>query len=66
MQTTNSKRRNFLVTLGFGGIGAAAALMSGKQPDVTKAESIKTEMETPRNGYHLSEHINTYYRKARI
>jgi hypothetical protein len=66
MQTTNSKRRNFLVTFGFGGIGAAAALMSGKQLDVTKAESIKTETKPPRNGYRLSEHIKTYYHKARI
>lgn len=65
MEKTGSQRRNFMLALGLGGMGVAAALLSGKQ--VKAAEVVQSVAETPeKKGYHESEHIKRYYRSAKI
>lgn len=65
MEKTGSQRRNFMLALGLGGMGVAAALLSGKQ--VKAAEVVQGVAETPaKKGYHESEHIKRYYRSAKI
>jgi gas vesicle protein len=66
MEKTNFKRRNFLLGLGLGGVGAAAALLAGKSAAAPEAETAVVETPQAGKGYRLSEHVQTYYRKARI
>jgi len=66
MEKTNIKRRNFLLGLGLGGIGAATTLLAGKPAAEPEAEPIPAEAPPTGQGYRLSPHVQTYYRKARI
>lgn len=66
MEHANSKRRNFLLAFGLGGLGAAAALIAGNKPEPEEQQAPTAEATPARKGYHLSEHVKTYYRKARI
>lgn len=64
-KATNLKRRDFLVSVGLGGAGAAAAVVAGKAAMKTKAGS-KPEDGAPGKGYQLSEHVRNYYRTTRV
>lgn len=66
MEHTNSKRRNFLLAFGLGGLGAAAALIAGNKPESDAQQAPAAEVTPAHKGYRLSEHVETYYRKARI
>jgi len=56
-------RRNFLVTLGAGGAAAAAAVVAtSKNP--AAPETSKDKRAT--RGYQASEHVNNYYRTAKV
>lgn len=66
MEHANSKRRNFLLAFGLGGLSAAAALIAGNKPEAKAAEPAVAETTPAHTGYRLSEHVETYYRKARI
>ncbi len=58
-----NSRRNFLLALGAGGAATAAALVARQpQPD-PKADS-KDKRAT--RGYHVTEHVNDYYRTAKV
>jgi hypothetical protein len=56
-------RRNFLLTVGAGGAAAAAATMVA-----TNAPPAKTSDKSKRatRGYHATEHVNNYYRTAKV
>jgi shikimate 5-dehydrogenase len=56
-------RRNFLLTLGAGGAATAAAIVA-KQPQTTPAADAKDKRAT--RGYHVTEHINDYYRTTKV
>jgi hypothetical protein len=62
---TDVKRRNFLLTLGLGGAGAAAAVVGTRAlaPDSRQAAEPGT---TPGKGYQLTEHVRNYYRTTRV
>lgn len=64
MDTPLGKRRNFLLALGLGGLGAATARVAGKRAPTEPAQA-DAAVPAPK-GYHLTEHVNTYYRKARL
>lgn len=65
--TTNLKRRNFLLNVGLGGAGAAAAAIGAKAlVGETPQTGEQTKADRSRGGYRLSEHINNYYRTTRI
>jgi hypothetical protein len=56
-------RRNFLVTLGAGGAAAAAAVVATKpSPEAVAAKDDKRSTQ----GYHVTEHINNYYRTTKV
>lgn len=63
-EKTDLKRRNFLLTAGLGGAGAAAAVMvarSGVQPEAAPAaEAVQGK------GYRLTQHVANYYRTTRV
>ena len=66
MAETKSRlsRRNFLLAVGAGGAGAAAAMLAKGVPQAeTNAEA---EDEAKRKGYHVSEHIRNYYRTTKV
>jgi shikimate 5-dehydrogenase len=55
-------RRNFLVTLGAGGAAAAAAVVATKPaPEAVANKDDKRSTQ----GYHVTEHVNNYYRTTR-
>ena len=57
-------RRNFLLAVGAGGAGAAAAMLAKSVPQIeTKAEA---EDEAKLKGYRDSEHIRNYYRTTKV
>ena len=58
-------RRNFLLAAGVGGAGAAAAVVAG-----TAGHGVKPVTEAVAQpdvkGYHVSEHINKYYKTTLV
>ncbi len=62
-RTTRLSRRNFLLTLGAGGAATAAAIVA-KTPG---SESLKKDQDKRASrGYQASEHVNNYYRTAKV
>jgi hypothetical protein len=55
-------RRNFLLTVGAGGAATAAAVVASKKS--APATSGKGKRAT--RGYHATEHVNNYYRTAKV
>lgn len=62
-RTTRLSRRNFLLTLGAGGAATAAAIVATKNPP-SSTETSKDKRAT--RGYQASEHVNNYYRTAKV
>jgi nitrous oxide reductase len=56
-------RRNFLLTVGAGGVATAAAIV-GKNAETTPASSTGNKRAT--SGYKVSEHISNYYRTTKV
>lgn len=56
-------RRKFLLTVGSGGAAAAAAVVAGRQPSTRDAAG--TARRTSQ-GYQVTEHVNNYYRTAKV
>ncbi len=56
-------RRNFLLTVGAGGVATAAAIVA-KQPAATQSSTQDGKHAT--RGYHATEHVNSYYRTAKV
>lgn len=60
---TRLSRRNFLVTLGAGGAAAAAAVVATKpSPEAVAKDGGRRSSQ----GYHVTEHVNNYYRSAKV
>lgn len=55
-------RRNFLLAVGTGGAAATVALVS-KEHEQNASDSGKTETS---QGYRLTEHVQNYYRTAKV
>jgi hypothetical protein len=55
-------RRNFLLTVGAGGVAGAAAIVAKNSPPGAKPDKAKRATR----GYHASEHVNNYYRTAKV
>lgn len=62
---TDVRRRNFLLTMGLGGAGAAAAVVAGKalMPETPASAAGQTARG---QGYQLTEHVRNYYRTTRV
>jgi len=56
-------RRKFLLTLGAGGAASAAAVVATNAPS-TKSTPANDKRAT--RGYQSSEHVNNYYRTAKV
>jgi hypothetical protein len=58
-------RRNFLLTVGAGGAATAAAIVATKTSSTSAPQTSKDKRAT--RGYQAdSEHVNTYYRTAKV
>jgi len=55
-------RRKFLLTVGAGSAATAAAVVATKK--TTSATPAKDKRAT--RGYHATEHVNNYYRTAKV
>lgn len=65
--SANRRRRAFLLNVGLGTAGAAAAAIGAKAlADRQTEEQKKPGQDPSRGGYRVSEHINNYYRTARV
>ena len=56
-------RRNFLLSVGAGGVATAAAVVATKNS--TPSESTPKEKRATR-GYQSSEHVGNYYRTTKV
>ncbi len=63
VRTKRLSRRNFLLTVGAGGAATAAAIVA-KNSAPTPSPSKNDKRAT--RGYEASEHINNYYRTAKV
>jgi hypothetical protein len=56
-------RRNFLLTVGAGGVATAAAVVAtkGPSPDATVSKDKRAT-----RGYQSSEHVSNYYRTTKV
>ena len=62
-RTKRLSRRNFLLTLGAGGAATAAAIVA----KTSGSESVeKDKSKRASRGYQASEHVNNYYRTAKV
>ncbi len=61
-RTQRLSRRNFLLTVGAGGVATAAAVVTNQKS--APATSGKGKRAT--RGYHATEHVNNYYRTAKV
>jgi len=61
---TKLSRRNFLLTVGAGGVGGAAAIVALKAP----APGTEPSADGKRGGqgYKLTRHIDNYYRTTKV
>jgi hypothetical protein len=55
-------RRKFLLTVGAGSAATAAAVVATKKSSQATSGSGKRETR----GYHATEHVNNYYRTAKV
>lgn len=62
--STSLRRRDFLLSIGLGGAGTAAALIAGKSGQDTK-KAVDTKAGGG-SGYRLTEHIRNYYRTTQV
>ena len=62
-RTKKLTRRNFLLTLGAGGAATAAAVVASRSPT---AKTTPTNDKRATRGYQSSEHVNNYYRSAKV
>lgn len=62
---TKLSRRNFLIAASAGSAASAAALIAGKAPQQSTEASAK-DGKRGSSGYKVSEHINNYYRTAKV
>jgi hypothetical protein len=60
----NLKRRGFLLTLGVGGVGAAAVAARSMTGAAIDAEPAVTTNDG--KGYALTEHVRRYYRTMKV
>ena len=60
----SSSRRGFLISVGTGGVAAAAAAISVVTPETNKEPD--TSGHKDKGGYRVSEHIKKYYRTTRV
>ena len=61
----NLKRRGFLLTLGVGGVGAAAVAARSMTGAAIDAEPAVTN-STDGKGYAVTEHVRRYYRTMKV
>ncbi|MCX7960915.1 MAG: twin-arginine translocation signal domain-containing protein [Burkholderiales bacterium] len=57
-------RRHFLLTLGAGSAAATTAALVAQSPQ--KSEAPETNDKRATRGYHVTAHIEHYYRTARV
>jgi hypothetical protein len=62
----DSKRRNFLIGAGVGGVGAAAALAGGVAAVKPATSEPTSEPLAEGKGYQETEHVRRYYGTTRI
>jgi hypothetical protein len=62
-RTKPLSRRNFLLAAGAGGVATAAAMAAKNVP---QAQPALGHGKRATRGYHASEHVNHYYRTAKI
>ena len=55
-------RRNFLLAASAGGVATAAAIVAKNSSSPQPTDKSKRETR----GYHASEHVNNYYRTAKV
>jgi hypothetical protein len=64
-RTKKLSRRNFLLAASAGSVATAAAIVATKSP-TTQKPSPATSDKRATQGYQASEHVNNYYRTAKV
>jgi hypothetical protein len=66
MKTTDQQRRQFLLAVGLGGVGAVAALAGVSKVPEESAAAVAEAEPAAVNGYQASEHVQKYYRTTKV
>ena len=59
-------RRKFLMTVGAGSAATAAAVVAVKKSAPAVSGAVSTKDKRATRGYQASEHVNNYYRTAKV
>ncbi|KPK31967.1 MAG: hypothetical protein AMJ66_07395 [Betaproteobacteria bacterium SG8_40] len=63
-EKVSASRRGFLVSAGVAGVATAAAVVGTVMPE--SRDGVKETATARDGGYKVSEHVNKYYRTARV
>jgi nitrous oxide reductase len=66
MKPSKLNRRQFLLAAGAGGATAATALIAGKNAEQAAVPVAAAPQQPAVKGYHVSEHIEKYYKTTQI
>jgi len=66
MKSSKLNRRQFLLAAGAGSATAAGALIAGKNAQQAATPAAAAPAEPAAKGYHVSEHIEKYYKTTLI
>jgi hypothetical protein len=59
---TRLSRRSFILSVGAGSAAAAAAIVAGR----STGENFAANDKRATRGYRVTEHVNSYYRTAKV
>ena len=59
-------RRKFLLTVGAGGAATAAAVVTARKLTSASTPAASGKGKRATVGYHATEHVNNYYRTAKV
>jgi len=65
MKTTRTNRRKFLMAAGLGSAGAVAAVVVRNNAAEAPGQAAEAQAQQP-SGYHVTEHIQKYYRTTEV
>jgi len=64
MKPKSKNRRAFLLTAGVGSAGAAVAIVAGRKP--AEVPGASAAAPAAGDGYHVTEHIQKYYKTTEV
>ncbi len=63
---TKPGRRGFLIGAGSAGVAGAAVAIAGRQAAGGDSQALKPDTKGRGGGYHVTDHVRSYYRTTKV